>query len=365
MNKILVVSNLYPDDKHPFARICVRNFCSDLTKLGVDFERSIMTMKDSSIHKLITYIGFYFFTFIRCLLKKYDIVYVHYPSYSGLPVIAAHLFRKFIVVVNCHGSDVFPITQSQKFMFRYTCKMIKISKCVVVPSEYFKKEVTDKFQYDDNRIFVYPSGGVNIHFFKPYKKSRILNLRLQHHISLDRMCVGFVGRITQIKGWDTFLLAASKVIQDGYNCEFIMVGGGEDEGKAEELINDLHMSDFVHRFPMQDNSELPSFYNMMDVFVFPTSAAESLGLVAIEAMACGCPVIASDYAAPGSYVIDGINGMKFLKGSSEALTIALEKFLNLSENERCILQRGALDTAKKYSTDYTVETLRRILNEVF
>ena len=114
---------------------------------------------------------------------------------------------------------------------------------------------------------------------------------------------------------------------------------------------------------LQPQTKLPDYLNQMDVFVFPTQLAESLGLVAVEAMACGCPVLASDFAAPGDYVKDGINGYKFPVGDSDTLAMLLEKMRTLSENERTALKEGALATAQQFATNKVTEALKKILLE--
>ena len=113
----------------------------------------------------------------------------------------------------------------------------------------------------------------------------------------------------------------------------------------------------------QPQAALPGFLNQMDVFVFPTTLAESLGLVAVEAMACGIPVVASDNAAPADYVKEGINGYKFPVGDSEALAQVLMKFQVLPADLQAELQKGALETASKFDRATITQNLKSILEE--
>ena len=78
-------------------------------------------------------------------------------------------------------------------------------------------------------------------------------------------------------------------------------------------------------------------------------------------MACGCPVIASDFAAPADYVIDGVNGYKFPVGDSDALAQALEKYRALPKDSRAQLRQGALTTAGQYTRQQVTEVLKKIL----
>lgn len=75
----------------------------------------------------------------------------------------------------------------------------------------------------------------------------------------------------------------------------------------EVLEKRLNVEENLIRFDLLPQEELVSIYNVSDAFIFPTRReGESLGLVAIEAMACGTPVIASDFAAPKYYVQEDV-----------------------------------------------------------
>ena len=103
---------------------------------------------------------------------------------------------------------------------------------------------------------------------------------------------------------------------------------------------------------------------MLDVFVFPTtSASESLGLVAIEAMACGCPVIASDYAAPKYYIVDNYNGYKFRRGDGEELSQKVYLFFSKSQDEKERMSDNALKYSSRYASQNIINDLRIIFYE--
>ena len=85
-----------------------------------------------------------------------------------------------------------------------------------------------------------------------------------------------------------------------------------------------------------------------------------MGLLAIEAMACGVPVIASDYAAPKYYIEEGINGYKFALRDDNMLAERLIYILN-NDKDLKKLQNGALQTAKKYSKERVKGILKKIL----
>ena len=129
-----------------------------------------------------------------------------------------------------------------------------------------------------------------------------------------------------------------------------------------QTLDRMALNDVTSLYGLLPQPKLAQIYRDIDVFVFPTErAGESLGLVAVEAMACGCPVIASDFAAPADYVIDNVNGYKFPLGDSNALAQALDTFRTLPEESRAQLRQGALDTARQYTQQQVTEALKKIL----
>ena len=347
--KLLVVSNLYPSKTYPSYGTFVKNFCHQLDTLGIGYDLAVMRKANGKLQKLAGYVTFYLKSFLLSLFGSYDAVYIHYASHSSPGVLLARKFRKFTVYTNCHGSDVIPQNPGQEKMQKNTRQILSCSEKIIVPSAFFKRTVSEKYGIPDERIFVCASGGVDAQVFCPADRRE------------PPFTVGFVSRIEPGKGWDVLLKACAK-LQDK-NFRLLMIGGGRDEKKLQELAQQLELTEQIDFVGPQPQTYLPDYINRMDVFVFPTQLTESLGLVALEAMACGVPVIASDFAAPADYVSDGQNGYKFPVGDSEALAQVLEKFRALPEKTRDQLQGGALATAQGYTRQQVTQTLEKILLE--
>lgn len=347
--KILVVSNMFPSDKYQSYGVFVKNFCEQLQDLGIDYSLSVMKKGSNVLSKFCRYAFFYVKTCIKCVVGKYDLVYVHYASNSSVPVLLALKFRKFNVYTNVHGSDVAPQNKKQEKMQKYTRKILDISEKIIVPSYYFKDYVADKYSIEKEKIYVSFSGGVDLNVFFPDNEK----------VLTSKITVGFVSRISYGKGWDVFLKACAKLKE--YNFKIVIVGSGSLDNEMEQLIRELELEELIDRYPMLSQHELRDVYSGLDVFIFSTCLRESLGLVAIEAMACGVPVIASDYAAPSYYVQDGVNGYKFKKGDDDDLAKKIEHFLKLSIEERKRLCAGAIETADKYKKESVTLQMKAIL----
>lgn len=362
---ILIVSNMFPNKKNPSYGIFVSRFCNQLEQLGIYYDKVVIYKSNNKIVKMVKYFKFYLSVFFRCLLGKYDMVYIHYVSHSSPPVILANQIKTQKIIINVHGSDIVPENRKQEQMQKYTRTALKHCHGVVVPSEYFRNYVCEKYNYNKKKVYVFPSGGIDNSLFYPFDNERRSLCIQKMKLTTNKLRVGYVGRISKGKGWDTFVLAADRIIRQHDIFEFIMVGSGPDEAALDEAIKNRKLENYIRRFPLMSQEELVEVYNCLNIFIFPTEReGESLGLVAIEAMACGVPTIASDFAAPKYYVEDGLNGFKFEKKNDLSLSEKIILFSQLSLEEVDVLKRGAIDTAKAYYAQNIVSDLERIFKVI-
>jgi D-inositol-3-phosphate glycosyltransferase len=180
---------------------------------------------------------------------------------------------------------------------------------------------------DPCKIEVVP-GGVDLSLFRPLSQERA---RQQLGICDRRHMILFVGRIEPLKGIDTLLRAMAIVVKDfpRWTDEICVCIVGGDASEKPEAINaemerlqalreELGISDLVTFLGAQAQDTLPSYYSAADVVVMP-SHYESFGMVALEAMACGTPVIASKVGGLSFTVQDGITGFHVPERDPEAL----------------------------------------------
>ena len=227
--KLFVVSNMYPDQAHPYYGIFVKKMCDQLEKFGYDCEYGIMTKSDNKLQKIMSYFRFYFLTIIKLLFSKYDAVYVHYASHSSVPVLAANIFKKRPIYTDPHGSDVVPGNTQQEKMQKYTKKILSMSKIIIVPSEYFKIYVCNKYNIDESDVYVFPSGGINNKIFHQFTKKELCVVVDKYKLKTDKPIFTMAGRISTDKGWDTFV-KATKILKDkGLEANYIIVGAGLEE----------------------------------------------------------------------------------------------------------------------------------------
>jgi L-malate glycosyltransferase len=343
--KIGLISNMYPSVKDPRYGIFVKGIADSLTKAGCEivFLSAIKGRKEGEKAKTFAYLKLYLHALFSIVFRKCDLIYLHYPLHLAPLVYILNSFSVTPLVVNFHGTDLVPATKALQRMERILRKGLASVRMVIVPSEFLKEEVVKKHNVPKERIMVSPSGGVNFDLFKRFD---------DNPLGKKEYSAGYVSRIEKEKGWHIFI-DALRELKDRNKLEskkFLVAGTGSDE---KELINTVEKYDLTNNIDIKrvsDQKELPALFNSMEVFVFP-SLRESLGLVGIEAMACGTPVIGSSIGGISSYLNDGENGYLFKSGDIKDLADKLELFFSTTKIERMTLVEKASATAERYDRE--------------
>lgn len=361
--KILLVSNMYPSTEFPSYGVFVKNTEQILISEGWSVSKVVLTKKTSKGKKLFSYLLYYLSIILKSVFGSYDVIYAHYAAHNALPLlIVRKLKKKAVIFTNVHGSDVVPEVKSQEKYQPDVKKLMHASTKIICPSNYYRNLVSDKYGVEKSKIEVFPSGGVNNNIFYPTNNlnQAMEELQLDPHFQY----IGFVGRVDVGKGWDIFLKAIYEVKSQGYmnGRKFIFVGKGAQQNEFEKMVDEFKLRDDMVYFPLLPQEKLSKVYNCIDVFCFPTTRkGESLGLVGLEAMACGVPVIGSKIGGLLDYIEDGKNGFLFSTGDSQELKNKLIHYFQLEETEKQILKQNALNKANEYE----VEVIKPKLIQVF
>lgn len=360
--RVLVVSNMYPSKKFPFYGTFVKSFCDQVHQCNIDFDLSVVTKSNVNIEKYFKYSVFVLLTIYKILFGKYDVIYVHYPLISYIPVFLVNLFKKQNIFVNLHGSDLIPESKKQKLLLFFTIKSLYCAKRVIVPSEYYKCKVINKYNIDKSKIYIYPSGGINLSVFSKASEDLVLKFKNKYGLNNKKRTIGFAGRISYKKGWDTFI--DSILMIDNYlQYNFIVVGEGSESYLLRKKILEKDLSSVVKVLPLLSQEDLSVFYSSIDLFIFPSKReGESLGLVALEAMACCVPVVSSNYGAQQYYVKDGYNGLKFEVDNPSSLANSINSILSYSDEDLNNISNNCLYTAKLYSSGNCLNQLKLIFS---
>ncbi|MCC8088715.1 MAG: glycosyltransferase family 4 protein [Rikenellaceae bacterium] len=349
---------MYPTVDQPGYGSFVKNVTDGLESLGIrtKYYAVIRGRGKSRKEKIFKYLNFYY-TIIKNFFKKYDVIYVHYPTYSAPGLLFLLKLKRKKLIVNVHGEDVLyeELDNQNKLTFflgRKGEELIKNADLVVAPSEFFKEVIISKELADPDKIFVSPSGGINSDSFYPVPEKRNKDFTL-----------GFVGRLVERKGIMEFI-ESFELISREINCKAVIIGYGPLKDSIVRKIEQSKLAAKVDFIEGVEQKRLGEFFNTFDLFLFPTRYLESLGLVGIEAMACGTPVIGSNIGGIPSYLKDGFNGYLTEPGSVSSITDAVLKYISLPEAEKTKMIENAKLTAVRYYNQNMVSELAERIKTV-
>jgi len=155
-------------------------------------------------------------------------------------------------------------------------------------------------------------------------------------VAADAAVLLFAGNLIPRKAPMAFVEAIAALHRRGRAVIGIMVGEGSEEARVREAIAELGLADVIRLDGFRPQAELAAYYSAADVFVLP-SLMESFGLVALESMLCGCPVVGTPEVLP-EVVPDG-SGICVGSFEIEALVSALEEALDREWNRGAIRER--------------------------
>ncbi len=295
---------------------------------------------DDQIHKLVLYSYLPDFTdsleeFRNANRLEYDIVFSHYWL-SGLVGQELHklwgipnliMFHTLGAVKNSLGvGDDEPHLRIQT-----ETDLARACQGVIVATEREKTNLVKIYNVPEDNISVI-SCGVNVNTFHPIGRRLA---REQAGLSNEKLVL-FVGRITPLKGIDRLMKAFAR-IQQKNGTRLVIVGGDNADKQELEQLNHLSqklgITGVVAFLGTVKHELMPAFYNAADICVV-SSLYESFGLVALEALACGTPVVATDVGNLKNIIQHGVTGYIVPAHSAEGLNERISEVLAWPERTR-------------------------------
>lgn len=356
---LFVVSNMYPSKNDKYFGVFVKNFVQYFdSKAGgtkVSTKAVIKGRGKNIFSKILKYLYFSFELISKFFFKKYDVIYVHYVNHTLLPflLLIPFLYKKKILL-NFHGGDLNFNSSLSKFLSFVIRPVIKKADLVIAPSSSFKFLIEEKLNIPADLIKVSYSGGINLNLF---------NNDNPYTYSLNRLL--YVGRLEENKGIDILMEAFQSLAKKrNKDLTLTIVGKGSKLAELNKIIRNETLSDKVTIIPGVHQSQLPEIYWKHSVLIFP-SFSESLGLVGIEAMACGLPVIGSNINGLNEYLIDKENGYTFKVGNSTDLEKKIKLFTTLDNHTISKMRLACAHKSRLFSTETVMNHLDQLILQVW
>jgi N-acetyl-alpha-D-glucosaminyl L-malate synthase BshA len=242
--------------------------------------------------------------------EKLDLIHSHY----AIPhAISAHISKEILdydlkLITTLHGTDVTLVGQDRLFVPIVSYGLQK-SDAITAVSNHLKEQTLEKFEVNKD-IDVIPNF-INTNIYK-----RELNNDLKRKIApKGEKILMHISNFRPVKRVTDVILAFSHVLEET-DAKLIMVGDGPDRAEAERLADDLRIMKYIKFLGKQNiTAELIS---LADVFLL-TSELESFGLAALEAMACGVPVVSTNVGGLPEVIEDGKSGFMVNVGNVKAM----------------------------------------------
>ncbi len=237
---------------------------------------------------------------------------------------------------------------------------VKKAKKLIAISQSVKNEILSNYPSTPKEKIHVVYSGVNLEEFNPKNKKHCFNeIREKHNIPLDDILLIFVGNPFLRKGLDFVIKAFKKLKHEKLT---LLISGRDDPKPYQILANKLEVSEKI-RFNIGLTPEIYKYFLASDIFVFPT-LYEPFGLVILEAMASGLPVITSKLAGAAELIDDGEDGLQ-IKNPKNSNEIA-EKLDYLIQNDdvRKLMGKKARKKAELYSWEETAKGMLEVFEEV-
>ena len=239
-------------------------------------------------------------------------------------------------------------------------KVLSYADVIISPSEIYIDESRFLGKYRD-KIVVIPNG-INVEDFDiGYSKDEC---REKLGLPINDKIILFLGTLSQHKGPDILLKAMPKIRKNISNAKLVFVGDGRMREELEALSKRLDIDEYIKFAGFVKEELKPLYYKAADVFCLPSVMKhESFGIVNLEAMACGIPIVASKIGGVPDVVKDGENGLLVQPRDSGALA---DGMIYLLENEEVQKKMGMNGRRKveDYSWERIAEETEKVYKEV-
>lgn len=349
--KVLLINNGYPSHNNPNYTTYIKSIEECIKESGCQVNNIVLQYNGEikTLSKIIQYLRFW----SNCLTSKLDadVVYINHIPFAWTILFNPNL-RKRRVIIHWHGNDLVGKSKPLKWIHNLISK--KCSKYQhIVPSEYFKRKLLEKFKLS-LPVLVSPSGGVDTELFCPSDSS----------VDNQGIVIGYASGLIEAKGADLLyeLMKRNADIENATHTKiaFKVINYGAD---AEEYIEKFKSTGVkLETDEIMGKAKMPNFFNSISILVMPSiREGESLGLVVLEAMACGKPVLTHDICAFPEFVVAGVSGerSKYSLDIEKRTDVAIEALVKIINNYSTYNPREIV--MKSYSTQSVIDFYKTLL----
>ena len=287
----------------------------------------------------------------RAMLQTFqpDILHSHYAT--GYGFLGAKM-NKHPFVVSVWGSDIFD-WPTKSPLHRYLLKWIlDKADAICATSRKLYEGTISLFPQYENKTHVIPFG-IDMNLFKP----------AGHKFDTGEIVIGTARKFDKIYQLDLLMEIFDDLVRDYDNIRLKIVGEGPEKENLVKLRNSLNSRDKIELLPFIPNDKLPDFLNSLDIFAIP-SKFESYGVAAVEACACGLPVVGFEVGGLSEIVHDNECGYLVEKNNRTAFKNALVKLIENIELRKKMSTRSREIALQKADITASAEMLIDVYQKI-
>lgn len=307
--------------------------------------------------------SFQIFPAYRQLIKvieegNYDIVHCNTPVAGILTRLACRKLRKqgkVKVMYEAHGLHFFKGGPKSGWLIWYPIEKFfsRFADMMVLINQMDYELVKEKFHAEQVRKI--PGIGVNLSQFQQIENG---DLRGELKLAADTPMILSVGELNENKNHKTVITALS--LLKNKNAHYCIAGNGPLLQELTDYARELHVENRVHFLGYR--RDVPALLRQADVFVLP-SRREGLGMAAIEAMACGLPLISSNRHGINDYSIQNVTGYKYDPADSQGFAAGIDKLL-ADKILRAELGENCKRIAQQFTLEESLNCMKNIYSEL-
>ena len=302
-----------------------------------------------------------FFWAIKIVLRnQVTLTHTHWLLPQGFIGALLRRFMGIPHIATIHGSDLNLI--NNHLFLKYLCRFIvRNSDAITVNSSYMKWQLLSVVPDSSDKIKIIPMGvdPVKYHHEEICDKKQRFGTQ---NIILS------VGRLIDWKGTIHLIDAMPAILQHFPDALLLIIGSGPEKQHLLHRTHQLSLDNSVKFLGMVSDVELQAYYHVADVFVLPSinksGKTEGLGVVLLEAMASGCPVVGSRVGGIPDIITDGENGFLVPEQDPGALADRIIRIISDTNLKETFRKNGYLRIRESFTWDIVAERFSEIYSHV-
>jgi len=284
-------------------------------------------------------------------IHRIQVVNIHYPIDEFVYFGVIRWLVPIRMVCSIHGADILPAGRAKDRYSRALALILGTSDCIVAPSRSFRNEFQQIFQSHGEKTVVIPNG-IRLAEFRRRNGTHGEDTRAPYVLC--------IAAHNEKKGIDTLLKAFAQILQQDVVLRLKLVGDGPLKKQLQSLSRELNIGDYVDFLGEMGREEVVALLYGCEILVLP-SRSEPFGIVVLEAMACGKPVIASAVGGIRDIVQHMENGILIQPDDEIQLSVAVRDLLS-DEALRSVLGEEGRRTVRER---YGIEENTRAYEELY